>query len=608
MLYYFDARHKAIACSNIKKAFGDKLSLREISQVTRDFYQSFGQTIMEVFLFPFVDKSYLDKYVDFDKVENIFAGLKMGKGVILAVIHEGSWEMSNMISSNLGYPYNVIVREQPKYPRLNNLLNLYRSQKGSKLIRRQNQTKEIIRVLKDNEAIAMTIDQGGKDGVIVDFFGSPASMSTGAIRLALKLGAAIIPVFLTRTNGPYIKLFLDPPFEIKKTGDTEKDVAENLQRLVNLYEKYLTLYPKEYLWTYKIWKYGRAKNILILSDGKVGHLRQAQGLGEIVSSSLKERNEIANVQTIEIRFRNKISRSALALGTVFGGKYSCQGCLWCLRKFLDKDIYAALIKAKPDIIISCGSSVAPVNFVLSRQNLAKSLVVMRPALLSTKRFDLVVMSRHDQAPKRKNIVVIDGALNLIDDEYLKSQGQSLAQKVNIAKEFVLGLLIGGDTKDFKLSEGSIRKLIAQVKESLEKFDGEVLITTSRRTPANIERLLKEEFKDHPRCKLLIIANEKNIPEAVGGILALSRVIITSPESISMICEAVNSKKHVLVFKSPGLSRKHERFLAHFAENKYIYLAEANNLSKTINDAWLTKPQVHTLKDNDLVKEAIGRLL
>ncbi|MDD5167075.1 MAG: hypothetical protein PHQ57_06810, partial [Candidatus Omnitrophica bacterium] len=362
-LYYFDARHKAIACSNIKKAFGDKLSLREISQVTKDFYQSFGQTIMEVFLFPFVDKSYLDKYVDFDKVENIFAGLKMGKGVILAVIHEGSWEMSNMISSNLGYPYNVIVREQPKYPRLNSLLNLYRSQKGSKLIRRQNQTKEIIRVLKDNEAIAMTIDQGGKDGVIVDFFGSPASMSTGAIRLALKLGAAIVPVFLTRTNGPYIKLFLDPPFEIKKTGDTEKDVAENLQRLVNLYEKYLTLYPKEYLWTYKIWKYGRVKNILILSDGKVGHLRQAQGLGEIVSSSLKERNEITNVQTIEIKFlpagrqgRNKISRSALALGTVFGGKYSCQGCLWCLRNFLDKDIYAALIKAKPDVIISCGSS------------------------------------------------------------------------------------------------------------------------------------------------------------------------------------------------------------------------------------------------------------
>ncbi|MDD5167171.1 MAG: ELM1/GtrOC1 family putative glycosyltransferase, partial [Candidatus Omnitrophica bacterium] len=297
-----------------------------------------------------------------------------------------------------------------------------------------------------------------------------------------------------------------------------------------------------------------------------------------------------------------------ALGTVFGGKYSCQGCLWCLRKFLDKDVYAALIKAKPDIIISCGSSVAPVNFVLSRQNLAKSMVIMRPSFLSTKRFDLVVMSRHDQASKRKNIVVIDGALNLINDEYLKSQGQSLAQKVNISKEFVLGLLIGGDTKDFKLSEGSIRKLIAQAKESLEKFDGEILITTSRRTPANIERLLKEGFKDHPRCKLLIIANEKNIPEAVGGILALSRVIITSPESISMICEAVNSRKHVLVFKSPGLSRKHERFLAHFAENKYIYLAEADNLSQTINDAWLTKPQVHTLKDNDLVKEAIGRLL
>lgn len=607
-LYYFDTKHKAIAYSNIKTALGDKIPPPKLSCLTKDFYRSFGQTIIEMFLFLLVDKKYIEKYITLEGLDNIATGFKKGKGVILTVVHEGSWEISNIISANLGYPFNIIVRDQPRFQRLNNLLSLYRTQKGSKLIHRQNQTKDIIRVLKNNEAIAMTVDQGGSLGSLVKFFGKDASMSTGAIKLALKFGATIIPVFSTRLGGPYIKFFIDLPFEIKETGDSEKDVIDNLQRLVSLYEKRLAVYPKEYLWTYKIWKYGKEKNILILSDSKAGHLRQAEGLAEIICSHLKEKNEKAHVQTIKVKFKNKSSRIALALGSCFSGKYYCQGCLWCLRNFLVQETYNSIISIKPDIVISCGSSIAPVNFIVSRENLAKSFIIMRPSLLSTKRFDLVVMNRHDRPPRRKNIVVTDGALNLVNEEYLKSEGQRLKIRNNLTKDFVLGLLIGGDTKNFKLEVDTVKRLIAQVKDSLEKFDGELLVTTSRRTSYEVERLVKEEFKDYSRCKLLIIANENNIPEAVGGILALSGIIVTSAESISMISEAVNSKKYVLVFHSRGLSRKHGYFLKYFAKNKYVYLSEVGDIFKTISNIWLSKPEVRVLRDNLLVSEAIKKIL
>jgi lauroyl/myristoyl acyltransferase len=606
--YYFDPKHKAITYSNIKTALGDKLPPTKLSSLTKDFYRSFGQTIIEIFLFPLVDKKYIEKYITLEGLDNIAAGFKRGRGVILAVVHEGSWEISNIISAHLGYPFNIIVRDQPRFQRLNKLLNLYRRQKGSKLIYRQNQTKDIIRALKENEAIAMTVDQGGSSGSLVKFFGRDASMSTGAIKLALKFGATIIPVFSTRLGGPYIKFFIDPPFDIKETQDSEKDITDNLQRLVSLYEKRLAIYPKEYLWTYKIWKYGREKNILILSDAKAGHLRQAEGLAEIIGNHLKQKNEKTYVHTIEIKFKNKSSKIALALGSCFSGKYYCQGCLWCLRNFLLQETYNSIISIKPDIVISCGSSVVAVNFIVSRENLAKSFIIMRPSFLSTRRFDLVVMNRHDHPPKRKNIVVTDGALNLVNEEYLKSEGQRLKTRAKLTKDFVLGLLIGGDTKNFKLGVDIIKSLIVQVKESLEKLDGELLVTTSRRTPLEVERLLKEEFKDYPRCKLLIIANENNIPEAVGGILALSRIIITSAESISMISEALSSRKYVLVFHPHSLSRKHERFLGYFAKNKYLYLTESGDLSGTISNIWLSKPKTGILRDSFLVGEAIKKIL
>jgi mitochondrial fission protein ELM1 len=76
----------------------------------------------------------------------------------------------------------------------------------------------------------------------------------------------------------------------------------------------------------------------------------------------------------------------------------------------------------------------------------------------------------------------------------------------------------------------------------------------------------------------------------------------------MISEAASSNKYVLVFKSPGLKIKHQRFLEHLAKNNYIYLTEPADLSKKIEEIWKKKPLVHSLKDNLLVQEAVKRIL
>jgi mitochondrial fission protein ELM1 len=154
----------------------------------------------------------------------------------------------------------------------------------------------------------------------------------------------------------------------------------------------------------------------------------------------------------------------------------------------------------------------------------------------------------------------------------------------------------------------VSEVIGQIKSVSGKLDADILVTTSRRTSKETELRVKEELKSYPRCKLLVIANEKNIPEAIGAILGLSQIVIISPESISMVSEAVNSKKYVLVFKSPGLSNKHHRFLEHFRRNEYIYLTESQNLGERIEDIWLNRPPIHTLGDNLLVSEAIKKIL
>jgi len=608
LFYYFDLRHKATSYANIKKVFGERLSPLQLAHLTRDFYRAFGQNIIEVLMIPLINKGYLNKYIDIQGLEHISEGFKRNKGVILLGVHEGSWELSNIICAILGFPFILFVRDQ-RYPRLNRLLNSYRRLKGCKIIQREGGIKQLLQALRDNQAIGMTLDQGGRRGDLVKFFGRDASMSTGAVRMGLKYGAAIIPSFYIRTNGPYIKIIIEPPFELRKTGDLKKDIHDNLQRLAGVFEKYIMSYPREYLWSYKIWKYSDERNILILDDARAGHLRQSQAVARIISGYLQAKGITARSDTVGINFRHKFSREALTFSSCLAGKYHCQGCLWCLKNFLAGDTYKALISRKPDIVISCGSSVAPVNFILSRENLAKSIVIMRPSLLSTARFDLVIMSKHDKPPRRRNVAVTEGALNLIDEVYLKEQSANLIKSTGIKTGgFYIALLIGGDTGSFSLGRDTVAKVIRQVKSASERLNADILVTTSRRTSREAEITIKEEFRDYSRCKLLVIANEKNIPEAVGGILGLSQVVVSSPESISMISEAINSKKYVLVFESCGLSRKHRRFLKYFAGNRYIYFEEPGNLSKRIEGIWLKKPPVRILSDNNLIREAIKRII
>lgn len=628
LFYYFDLKHKAIAYSNIKTAFGRQLCPCGLSGLTKRFYRNFGQNLIEIFLIPLVDKEYFNKYISFEGLGHIAEGFKKSKGVILLAVHEGSWELSNIISANLGFPFNLFIREQ-KYPRLNALLNSYRTQKGCKIIQKQNQLRDLLKVLKDNEAIGMTLDQGGKSGTLVEFLGKYASMASGAVRLALKYDAAIIPVFYTRIKGPYIKVIIEPPFEIKRTGDKDGDISNNLQEITRIFEKYIREYPQEYLWSYKIWKYADQRTILILSDARAGHLRQSEALAQIIKDYFKGKGITGDVVTVEVKFKNKFSKYALTLSSCLSGKFTCQGCLWCLKAFLKQDSYKAVINIKADIVISCGSSVAAINFVLARENLAKSVAIMRPSILSTKRFDLVVMNEHDRPPKKKNICVIGGALNLINESYLKEQSAKLLQLsairyphfdfalVSSAKRpepveglssICISLLIGGDTKNFHLSKDVISKVIKQLKAASQNLKADILVTTSRRTPQDIEELVKGEFKDYSPCKLLIIANENNIPEAVGGILALSKIIVVSSESISMISEAANSKKYVLVFNSAGIGRRHKIFLNYLVKNKYISLVEPCNLAKEIQEIWANKPPVHALRDNLLAAEAIKSIL
>jgi KDO2-lipid IV(A) lauroyltransferase len=610
LIYFFDARHRSIAYANIKKAVTLNNDFRLSAKITRRAYQSFGQNLMEISFIPRINKVYLEKYIHIENRHFIDEAFKRGKGVIFLAMHEGNWELSNIICANLGFPFILFVRDQG-FPRLNRLLNSYRLKQGARLIHKQGGLRELIEVLNNNQSIGMTVDQGGKYGEVVKFFGRNASMSTGAVKLALKYGCSIIPVFYARAKGPYTRVILDRVYTVTKCGNAQKDLRDNLQGLVSIYEKYIREYPHEYLWTYKIWKYGKEKEILILSDGKAGHLHQSESVAKLINRQLSGQGIKTTLSICEVKFRSRLSRFIFNRVAAFSSRYQYHRCLVYLRHALTEESWQGIINLRLDIIISAGDKLSAVNYVLAKANQARAIVVMHPASLSLKKFDLAIIPRHDRPKERNNTVITEGALNLIDADYLRESSDRLRQS-GLLKEPLLnsciGVLIGGNSKKFAISSQQAIRLAGQIKKIAEEQNADILITTSRRTPCEVARIIKNEFGNYPRCRLLIIANENNHSDAVGGILGLSSVIISSPESISMISEAVMAQKYVIVFESCGLSRKHQRFLNSFQKEKYIYKKPINELSGFVKEILDSHPKVNFPDDNLRVSIALDKIL
>ena len=622
--YHVDSRHRSQAYANIKRAFGDIKSPREIQKIVKELFHHYGQNVIELLRMPLLNPK-TSQLVEIGGKENVDEVLKQGKGVILLAMHFGSWEMANFACAMFEHPYNVMVKPQTQYARIDDLLNSYRSCSGTVVVSRGIGTRDILKSLKNNEIIGMVMDQGGKDGVLVPFFGRLASMSAGAIRIALKLGTPICFAIIIRQKKGKHRMIIHQSLELQKTEDLEKDIVTNVKKIVPLMENYIRQYPSEYVWFYKIWKYSKESMITILSDGKVGHLRQSERLAQMIQKALVEREIQSSIETIPIIFKSRFLSQVFSLLSVLFHPRWTQGRLDFLKYFLTPESFHRLRAVQTDFIVSCGSSIASVNQFLSHDHKAKSIVILRPGLLSSKRFDLSVLPQHD-VPDRGGgvyrnrnawLAVTHVAPNLITPEYLKEKEAQLLNRFSHLRgkvRFKIGLFVGGNSDNLYLSEHQIKILIRQIKSLLEEIKADILITTSRRTPQRIEQILFKEFKKDPRCPLLILANRDNVEEAIGGILSLSDIVVVSGDSISMVSEAVSSGKKTVVFLPKRreivlkTSQKHLRFVENLKKEGFVLTSDVKDIGQSIYEMMKNKIQARPIHDDQILFEAARHII
>jgi KDO2-lipid IV(A) lauroyltransferase len=96
---------------------------------------------------------------------------------------------------------------------------------------------KIIRFLKQQGVIGIAVDRDVTgSGIVVNFLGKPARIPDGAVRLAQRTGALIVPAYGWRAPHHQTHVQVLSPLQLTRTGDTTHDTLVNTRQLVEVFE------------------------------------------------------------------------------------------------------------------------------------------------------------------------------------------------------------------------------------------------------------------------------------------------------------------------------------------------------------------------------------
>jgi len=250
VLYALLPRLKKTAEFNLRLAFPD-WDDEQRAEVIRAMVRNLGWMAAEFAQLPKLTRGNIEDVVVLDAHENFLEGQKRGKGVLYLTGHIGAWELSSFAHALYGFPLHYMARPVDN-PRVDKLVNAYRCLSGNQSIFKNESARAVLKVM-----VGILADQNTmpEEGVFVDFFGTSACTTTGIARVALHTDAAVVPGYAVwDASMRKYRLRFEPPVDMVRTGDADRDIFENTQRFAKVIEGIIRKYPEQWVWVHARWK------------------------------------------------------------------------------------------------------------------------------------------------------------------------------------------------------------------------------------------------------------------------------------------------------------------------------------------------------------------
>ncbi len=244
---------REVSRMNIRQAFPG-IPSREADRIGRDSYRNAGRAMVEFARQRGMDRSYARRYVVVEETPALQSFRECRTGVLVIGFHFGNWEYCGIMSGFMRDGTAFLVGKQ-RNRLVDRYINGLRGAHGNRLIGRNATMRGIVEIIGSGGAVCWLSDQdaGGK-GLVVPFFGYPASTPRGAAAFSVKYGIPVCCGFMVRIRGPrqkyVMKAILYPRTDLPR-GEAELDMT---RRYTEVLEEAVRENPDHYWWPHRRWK------------------------------------------------------------------------------------------------------------------------------------------------------------------------------------------------------------------------------------------------------------------------------------------------------------------------------------------------------------------
>ena len=183
--------------------------------------------------------------------------LEQKGATVFVCAHVGAWQLTNFIAGHMGLNISTIYAPESN-PALRDIMLSLRHHMGVNLIPSDAGVRPLIKELNRGNSIGMAMDTRLNTGKLIPFFGREALTNTTAARLALRTGAALVPINAVRLPGQRYRITVYNPLtqpEDDQETDTDLDArAEALTLQVNrIFEQWISATPDQWICLKRRW-------------------------------------------------------------------------------------------------------------------------------------------------------------------------------------------------------------------------------------------------------------------------------------------------------------------------------------------------------------------
>jgi KDO2-lipid IV(A) lauroyltransferase len=252
--YFLLTKRRTITMDNLRNAFPEKEDA-ELKKIARGVFLNLGISICEFLWFPNLNDAVLTKLVNFKNLDLMIDGNKRGKGMIMLSGHYGNWEMIALATAYfIKKPFTLVVKTQSNL-KVDEIVSQHRMKFGNIPVRMEAAVREVLTTLRNGGTVAILADQSApKESIFVEFFGRSVATFQGPAIFALRTGAPIQMGLLYRKPDMTYEVIIEELDYSDISEYNEQNVFELTQRHVALLEKYIRMYPDQWMWTHRRWK------------------------------------------------------------------------------------------------------------------------------------------------------------------------------------------------------------------------------------------------------------------------------------------------------------------------------------------------------------------